>query len=216
MKVSIKILAVLCVAVFIAGLAINAGYQTNVYMKQGGAEQVIASGGQITVESSGEIEIESGGTIDVESGGALKIAGTQITPSAAEFNYLDGSVAGTAVASKALVLDSAKRATGIVAYTDSSFADGDTLTVADYGKVFALYATTKKTVVLPVTTGGGSIKFIVDDADSLVIDANASQKLVDGTTEYEKETTVAGTVELISVDGTYWYMVGATGTWTGY
>lgn len=53
-------------------------YQPKVYMKQGGDEQVIASGGKQTVESGGEI--------DVESGGALKLAGTQINATADEIN----------------------------------------------------------------------------------------------------------------------------------
>lgn len=39
-----------------------------VYLKQGGDEQVIASGGKITVESSGEIEGQSGGSFDAQSG----------------------------------------------------------------------------------------------------------------------------------------------------
>ena len=48
--------------------------------------------------------VADGGEIDFESG-ALKINGTSVTPSADELNLLDGSVAGTKVVSKALVVD---------------------------------------------------------------------------------------------------------------
>jgi hypothetical protein len=53
-------------------------YNTLVYMEQGGSRQVVASGGSL--------DVESGGELDVESGGALKIAGTQVTATAAELN----------------------------------------------------------------------------------------------------------------------------------
>jgi len=49
-------------------------YQPKTYRKDGGDTHVIASGG----------------VLDVESGGALKIAGVQVTPSAAELNKADG------------------------------------------------------------------------------------------------------------------------------
>jgi len=39
-------------------------YQTKVYIKQGGEELVVASGGKITVESGGEIEYQSGAVDD--------------------------------------------------------------------------------------------------------------------------------------------------------
>lgn len=53
-------------------------YQPKVYREQGGDRQVVASGGSL--------DVESGGEIDIESGGALKIAGTQVTATAAELN----------------------------------------------------------------------------------------------------------------------------------
>lgn len=140
-----------------------------------------------------------------------------VTATYSELNYTDVTTAGAAEASKAMILDSSLRATGIVAYADSSFSTGDTLTVADYGKVYTAHLLgVKKTITLPLAALGGNFKFIVDDTDSLIIDANASDKIIDSSTEYEKQTTVAGTVELIAVNGRDWYMVGATGTWTGY
>jgi len=75
-------------------------YQAKVTLMEGAAELRAQSGGKITVQS--------GGTIDVESGGALKIAGTTVSATAAELNKLNASTAGTAVASKALVLGTNK------------------------------------------------------------------------------------------------------------
>lgn len=47
----------------------DATYQTNVYMKQPGDEQVIANGGQQTVESGGKVQLESGGELEGLAGG---------------------------------------------------------------------------------------------------------------------------------------------------
>lgn len=85
-----KFMTFILMILFLASLALAADstYTTKVYHKQGGDEEVVADGGQITVESGGEIEIESGGIIDVESGGYFKIAGTAVTSSATELNKL--------------------------------------------------------------------------------------------------------------------------------
>jgi hypothetical protein len=59
-------------------------------------------------DSGNTLVVASGGTIDIESGGAFELAGTAVTASAAELNLIDGSTAGTAVASKAAVLGASK------------------------------------------------------------------------------------------------------------
>ncbi len=51
-------------------------FQTKIYRKTGGDEQVIASGGKETVESGGEIEVQSGATLDLQSGSTETAAGT--------------------------------------------------------------------------------------------------------------------------------------------
>lgn len=79
------------------------------YMEQGGARWVIG----------GSLDVASGGDLDIESGGAIKIAGTAVTSSAAELNYIDITAAGTAQASKAAVLGANKNL--------------DTLVIADSG-----------------------------------------------------------------------------------
>jgi len=78
------------------------------YKEQGGKRDVIG----------GSLDIVDGGDLDVETGAELKIAGTALTPSAAEvnilkgvtadkdeINVLDGVVGGTLSASKAVVVD---------------------------------------------------------------------------------------------------------------
>lgn len=99
-----------CVAIlFVAfSTALVAQQMGKLQFKQGAGLLDVMSGGQITVKSGGELEVESGGIIDVESGGYFKIAGTTVTSSAAELNLIDGSTAGTAVASKAAVLGTTK------------------------------------------------------------------------------------------------------------
>lgn len=47
-------------------------------------------GARMAVKSGGALDVESGGELDIESGGALKLAGTQITATAAELNELSG------------------------------------------------------------------------------------------------------------------------------
>lgn len=71
------------------------------YLDQGGAGFHLGNGCTQTVES--------GGVLNVASGGALQIAGSALTGSAAELNVLHGVTAGTAAASKAVVLDSSKK-----------------------------------------------------------------------------------------------------------
>lgn len=78
-----KIIFAALILVLAAGIGI-AQYSASNYREQGGLRWVIG----------GSLDVISGGDLDVESGGALKIAGTQITSSAAELNALDG-ISGT-------------------------------------------------------------------------------------------------------------------------
>ncbi len=105
----------------------DSSYQTKVYGKQGGDEVVVASGGALTVES--------GGQIDIEGGGALKLAGTQVTASAADLNALagDGDVATSVGAINAATgLSCSVKKVGSVA-TLTFTLDAVSLTVTDAG-----------------------------------------------------------------------------------
>lgn len=72
------------------------GHNTANYREQGGAREVIG----------GALDVISGGELDIEAGGALKLAGTQVTASAAELNELDASATGGAVKIKKLSIES--------------------------------------------------------------------------------------------------------------
>ena len=102
-------------------------YNTLVYTEQGGARQVVASGGAL--------DVESGGEIDIESGGALKLAGTQITATAAEIN--------------AAADQSGRVVSGGTAATLA-------LTQATHGeRIVALSVATGQAVTLPTPSGSG-------------------------------------------------------------
>ncbi|MDA3834268.1 MAG: hypothetical protein PF495_12825 [Spirochaetales bacterium] len=87
-------------------------YISKTYRKQGGDEFVVADGGKITVESGGIFEVD-GENISTElkalSDLDAELALLEgITASAADINLIDGSVAGTSVANKALALGASK------------------------------------------------------------------------------------------------------------
>ena len=87
-------------------------YQPKTYRTDGGDTIVIASGGKLNVESGGTVEVD-GQDISTELK-ALSNLDAELalldgmTASAAEVNLIDGSIAGTSVASKALVLGASK------------------------------------------------------------------------------------------------------------
>lgn len=141
---------------FLLGVAVFllVAAQTSNYMEQNGARWVIG----------GSIDIASGGEIDIESGGALKIAGTAITTSAAEINYLDGLTAGTVTASKFVLVDSNK---------DISAFRNLTLTNLDAGS-----SGTAGTIdIFPATASKGKLTFTAADSagDTTTTIVNASQ-----------------------------------------
>ncbi|PKN20894.1 MAG: hypothetical protein CVU71_03695 [Deltaproteobacteria bacterium HGW-Deltaproteobacteria-6] len=150
-KFSITAILILLFAA-IAFAASDTTYQALVHMS-GPDEQTVESGGKITVLS--------GGIVDIESGGYLKIAGTQITPTAAQFNFLSGVTAGTSAASKAVVLgsDSKINAIDITALTLNGTAV--TSTAAEINKLASIGAgdvlTTTNTKTLTNKTLSGPI-----------------------------------------------------------
>ena len=92
-------------------------------------EKVIADGGKLTIESGGEV--------DIEAGGVLKIAGTQVTASAAQLNALPpdgvrGVVANyalargqhTTVAASDTVVTGLATVVAVVAQMDDDPVDG--------------------------------------------------------------------------------------------
>lgn len=59
-----------------------------------------------TTDFDGDVTVETGNTLEIEDDGGLSINSTAVTSTAAELNVLDGVVAGTVSASKAVVVDS--------------------------------------------------------------------------------------------------------------
>ncbi len=92
------------------------GYNSSNCHKQGGSEWVVG----------GTQAVRTGGTLDIESGGAFKIAGTTMSSSAAELNYIDITTLGTLAASKAWTSD---------ASLDTIMPTGGKLTVQSGGEI---------------------------------------------------------------------------------
>ena len=116
------------------------------YKEQGGARDVIG----------GSLDVVSGGEIDIESGGALKIAGTQVTASAAELNLNDKDtlqdlVADGAITIKNGVVKIAKTAAGVVAATLANPTD-----VTDDFKRLLIISNQAQANTVTVTGGFGN------------------------------------------------------------
>ncbi len=101
MRKTIYLLTALCLLTVPA--VVQAQESGTFYIEQGGERAVVG----------GSLDVISGGVLDIESGGALKFAGTTISSSAAELNYLDITTIGTAQASKALTCDANIDFTGV-------------------------------------------------------------------------------------------------------
>ena len=110
------------------------------YNEQGGARTVIG----------GSLDVASGGDLDIESGGALKIAGTQVTASAAELNKLDDVTANT---TELNILD------GVTATaSELNYLDNDDLAAADLVKLAAVTAdSTELNILDGVTANAGEL-----------------------------------------------------------
>lgn len=127
---------------------------------------------------TGLTRIAKGDVIDIESGGKLKIAGTEVTASAAELNIMDG------VSSTAAEIDrSADASARIVTTTATSLA----LTVTQHGERVVLVnsnSTVANTFTLPVATGSG-VKFtvingIAQTQGTVVVAANGTTDTLKG------------------------------------
>ncbi len=160
------------------------GYATKIYMKQGGAEQVVKSGGKIT--------IESGGIQDFENGAYLKIGGVQVTPSAAELNVLDGVTAGTTVASKAVVVDGNRYVT-YLGITDARLTD---VTISDTMSV------TGNAVLNATSFNDKNITNVGDIAlDSITADDGSSFSMGSNWTNAGRTVADLGIVTTVDING---------------
>lgn len=141
-------------------------YQPKVYRKSGGDTLVVASGGAIQVESGGTITV--GGTDLIGELAALD--GLDAT----ELGYINGVVAGTVTASKALVVGADKNV--------------DTLVIADSG--------------LKLGSGAGTaVSKTAAQINALVGGVAGSYRLARGvhTTVDEDDTVVTGLTTVVAV-----------------
>lgn len=142
----------------------------------GTATSIVAIGGVGSFVDLSSAQTVSGnktlsGTVNVS--GTLQLAGSAITADAAEINVLDGATAGTAVASKALVVDANK---------DLNLNGGD-LTVQD------LTVSGDLTVNGTTTTINSTIVSVDDKAIELGATASPSDATADGGGIILKATT---------------------------
>jgi hypothetical protein len=106
------------------------------YNEQGGARTVVG----------GSLDVASGGDLDIESGGALKIAGTQVTASAAELNYLDNSALVAADLTKLAAVTASSTELNILdgvtaSAAELNYLDNADLAAADLAKLAGVTAT---------------------------------------------------------------------------
>jgi len=166
-----------------------------------------------------KFEIPSGSTIDVESGGYFKIAGTTVTPSAAELNILTG-VTATAGEINMAADNSANVETVITT---------NVITAAESGKTFFLDLAGGFESTLPAPAAGLRFSFIVKTAPTTgsytIVTNGTTQKVLKGlvlvAADGVGDVSAGGTTATFAAnqalpgdridmicDGTIWYMKG--------
>jgi hypothetical protein len=126
---------------------------TKIYTQQGGNKMIVASGG--------EIEVQSGATLDVQSGATLNLHGSALTST--ELGFIDGVTAGTAAASKAVVLDSNKDV-GDLRNLDVTNLDAGLSGTAGSVDIFPSTASRGK-MILSATDNTGDTNFTITNAE---------------------------------------------------
>ncbi len=170
------------------------------------ADMTISSGGNLTINSSGNTTfIHSSDNLDVAghdgSTLGLKLAGTLVTATATELNYVD-TTAGTAQASKALVLDSSRDITNINSLSTSTLTS---ISTTDSTTTTTGAITTAGGVGIVKNLNVGGLTKLVNttnatnaNSGALVVSGGAGVKKAlyvgeDGTTVMVGETALGGT-----------------------
>ena len=139
-----------CAALLVLAFAVLAGAQQMGYFNFSGASFYVRSGGTQSVQS--------GGILDIDSGGYFKIAATTVTSSAAELNTLASVTAGTAAASKGVVLGTLKN-------LDSLFVSAINGGILSLRPVFRSDIT-DSALTITITAGVPAINFFGSDDDT--------------------------------------------------
>lgn len=148
------------IALLIFTVSFASAYNTKVYMQQGGAKQVVLSGGEIEVRTGGLIDMQAGSTLTVNEAATINITDA---PTFSDITVTYGVDAATVVASGAITAASiaASAHTGAtLALTGAADingavtmgADGTVSTMAANGAL-AVHAS----VTAPAITGSTSV-----------------------------------------------------------
>lgn len=171
---------------------------------------------------SGNVYVQNG---NVDTTEAFSVDGTAITATPTEINKLASVTAGTAAASKAVVLDANKVVLGLRAPVVVVTAD-TTLTEADSGKVIVINAAATKVITLPATAAGLTFTVTHQVATSSGAGHSLSPAAADlirgnGITPADNKdlictqatSRIGDSVTIVGdgVDG--WYVTAITGTW---
>jgi hypothetical protein len=173
-------------------------YGPKVYMKVGGDEQVVASGGAITVESSGDINLESGGDINIASGGYIKAASGSYVNVAGTL-----AVTGTAALGNLPTVGQAAPAAAGSSQTDATALTKmvNIVTGADGTKGVRLPAAVAGEIVIVVNTVAASHALKVYPPTGGKIDAGSANAAL---------SLAAAKRVILLCDGTdWWSLVGA-------
>ena len=173
-------------------------YQAKVYHKQGGDEEVVASGGQITVES--------GGAIDVESGGYLKIAGTAINATAAQLNTVSVPASGVEVVTETNVILAAE--SGKTFFLNAAAGFQSTLPAPAAGLRFTFIVKTAPTSNGYTIVTNGTTQKVLKGLCVIAADAIGDVSAGGTTATFVHNQALAGDRIDMICDGTIWYMVG--------
>ncbi len=171
----------------------EAGYSVPVYHAQGG--------NQFVVNNDGSLVVRNGGILDIETTGVWKIDSVVVTVSAAELNaltgtglsstelgYLDGVVAGTRTASKAIVVD----ASGTINALDiTALALGTVAMTATAAELNALAGTGLDSTELGLLNG--VVAGTRTASKALTVDANEKIDTLDITVPLFNGTTITVT-----------------------
>lgn len=186
------------------------------YNEQGGARTVIG----------GSLDVASGGDLDIESGGALKIAGTAITASAAELNYLDNAALAAADLTKLAALtatsteinyldnsdlsdtDFAKLAAVTATSTELNYLDNSSLTAADLTKLAALTSNATELNILDGVTTNASELNEIDGALFRASFTVGTENATEGTIGVDVQLADAKNAALAHRAGVYIYLSG--------
>lgn len=144
------------------------------------------NGASFSIRSGGTQTIDSGGIVNWTSGSYLKIAGTQVTSSATELNTLASVTAGTASASKGVVLSALKTLDSL--YVTAVNGTGLSLRPAFRSDI------ADSALTITVTAGVPAINFYGSDDDTWSVTMNTSDMgLFSGAAGgYAFDTTITG------------------------